>query len=213
MNKSSLQHELNRRRFLSQILPACSLVCLGTGANLWGLSQDTDKSTAKDTQHKFDQEFPRKLTIRQLMEYMYSREFIPFVQDLEKEIGHDKVIRLLQQRASARGTEVGALFAKQSGANDFATWKKVMSPENPNFKISLTFDITESTDKVHELKVTECLWAEIFLKANAGTLGNAAVCHGDYTMVTGFNPKITMVRNKTLTQGHDCCNHRYILGV
>jgi len=212
MNKTILQQGLNRRRFLSQLLPTCSLVCLGAGTNLWGLSQDADKSSAKEPKHKFDQEFPRKLTIRQLMEYMYSREFIPLLQELEKEIGHEKVIRLLQQRASVRGTEVGALFAKQSDSNDFATWKKIMSPDNPNYKISLTFSVTESTDKVHELNVTECLWAEVFLKEKAGILGNAAVCHGDYTMVTGFNPKITMVRDKTLTQGHSCCNHRYILG-
>jgi hypothetical protein len=26
----------------------------------------------------------------------------------------------------------------------------------------------------------------------------------------GFNPKIKLVRDKTLMQGHEYCNHRYI---
>jgi hypothetical protein len=102
-------------------------------------------------------------------------------------------------------------MAKQFGSNDFATLKKIFSPESPQFKDSLTMSITESTDSVHELKVTECIFASVYLQQKAGDLGWASVCYGDYAMATGFNPKIRMTRNKTLMQGHDCCDHRYLL--
>jgi hypothetical protein len=49
------------------------------------------------------------------------------------------------------------------------------------------------------------------LEAKAGDLGFAAICYGDYNMATGFNPKVRMVRDKTLMQGHAYCNHRYLL--
>ncbi len=52
--------------------------------------------------------------------------------------------------------------------------------------------------------------ASTFLVAKAGDIGWASVCFGDYAWAEGFNPKIKLVRDKTLMQGHDICNHRYI---
>jgi len=74
----------------------------------------------------------------------------------------------------------------------------------------LTFTVAEDTDKVHELRVTECLWAQTFIAAKAGDLGYAGVCFGDYAFAKAFNPSVEMVRDKTLMQGHDGCNHRYL---
>ena len=39
---------------------------------------------------------------------------------------------------------------------------------------------------------------------------DAALCNMDYSWPTAFNPKFKMERDKTLMQGHDCCNHRYV---
>jgi hypothetical protein len=102
------------------------------------------------------------------------------------------------------------MFAKQLRGNDFATLKKMFSPDSPNFKNILTMSITEDTAKVHEIKVTECIFASTFLEAGAGDLGFAVICYADYNMASGFNPKVKMVRDKTLMQGHAYCNHRYL---
>ena len=75
----------------------------------------------------------------------------------------------------------------------------------------MTMSITEDTTHVHEIKVTECIFATTFLEAKAGDLGFAIICYADYKMATSFNPKVKMVRDKTLMQGHACCNHRYLL--
>lgn len=205
------QHGLSRRHFISKVIPACSLVCLGANSKLWGISPGLEKAI-QETKHKFDQEFPQKLTYRQAVNLSLGREHIPFLKALSKEIGKDKVMQILKRRAADRGAEIGALMAKQYKGNDFPTLKKIFSQDNPVFMASLTFDITENTDTVFELKVKECIWADVFLKADAGDLGFAAVCFGDYAMAAGFNPKLKMVRDKTLMQGHSYCNHRYILG-
>jgi hypothetical protein len=190
-------------------MPACSLVCLGAGHNLWGGFPGIQQAAAEE-KHKFDQEFPRKLTTRQLMDLMYGREFIPFLKVMSMEIGEDQLLPMLEKYATTRGEEVGPLLVKQFKGNDFSTWKKIFQPDNPSYKATLTMSITEDSDTVHELKVTECLWADVFLKADAGNLGNAVVCHGDYSMATSFNPNLRMVRDKTLMQGHAYCNHRYL---
>ncbi len=60
------------------------------------------------------------------------------------------------------------------------------------------------------MRVSECLTATVFREADAAHIGYAAVCHADFALPEGFNPKIRLVRTKTLMKGHDCCNHRYV---
>jgi hypothetical protein len=104
----------------------------------------------------------------------------------------------------------GQRQAKKSSDNSFQTY--IADFKEPGaYKNTLTKTIVEDTEKAFELKVTECIWAKTFLDAGAGNIGYASVCYGDYSWPQGFNPKIKMIRDKTLMQGHDCCNHRYIL--
>jgi len=55
----------------------------------------------------------------------------------------------------------------------------------------------------------ECLWAKTFREADAGDIGYAGCCYGDYGMTKSFNPKLKLERNKTLMQGHDCCHFKW----
>jgi hypothetical protein len=209
MDKQKGLNGLSRRRFISQVLPACSLVCLGAGSGLFGFSPLVKKAL-QEAKHKFDEEFPRKLTTRQLADMLYGREFIPFLKLASEEIGKENLFAILKKYAAVKGKETGEMLAKQFGGNDFSTWKKIFSPESPNFNAMLTMSVTEDSGNVHELKVTECLLASVFLKADAGDLGFAAVCFGDYEMASSFNPRLKMERDKTLMQGHAYCDHRYL---
>lgn len=200
----------SRRLFLSKVLPACSLVCLGASSGLLGFSPAV-KKTLQEAKHKFDEEFPVKFTGRQLMSMVWGRNYIPLLKFLSEELGKERLITLLKKHAEERGTEMGKRFAEQSGGGDFATLKKMFNPDSSNFKNALTMSITEDTTNVHEIKVTECIFASTFLEAKAGNLGFAAICYADYNMASGFNPKVKMVRDKTLMQGHAYCNHRYLL--
>jgi len=203
--------DFSRRRFISQVLPACSLVCLGCGGgNLLGFSPSFSKALQK-AKHKFDEEAPMKLTNKQMVLFMMGRDHIPFLKALSAEIGEERVMDILKKQVEERGAQIGKMLAKQFGGNDFDTLKKVFSPESAAFKSSLTMSITESTDSVHEIKVTECIFANVYLQQKAGDFGWASVCYGDYAMATGFNPKVRMVRDKTLMQGDAYCNHRYLL--
>ena len=209
MENQIISQGFSRRQFLSKVIPACSLVCLGAGSGLLGFSPTVTK-TLQEAKHKFDEEFPVKFTGRQLMSMTYGRNYIPLLKFLSDEIGKERLITLLNKHADERGTELGKMFAEQSGGSDFATLKKMFRPDSPNFKNALTMSIIEDTANIHEIKVTECIFASTFLKAQAGDLGFATICHADYNMASGFNPKVKMVRDKTLMQGHACCNHRYI---
>jgi len=204
LKKTSL-NELDRRQFL-KIMPACSLVCLGSG-RVWALTQSEKTPSVQEPKHKFDKEMERKLTYRQLINMQY-REFIQLAKALEKEMGKEKLIEFLKKHTYENMLKFGQQHAKRSPDNSFQTYTNTFRP--PRYKNALTAEIVEDTEKAFELKVTECIWASVFHKADAGDIGYASVCYGDYAWPKGFNPKIKMIRDKTLMQGHECCNHRYV---
>jgi len=202
----TLMNELDRRHFL-KIMPACSLLCLGSGG-VWALTQQSEKTSAvQEAKHKFDQESERKLTYRQLVTLQY-RGTIRLAKALEKEMGKEKLIEFLKKYTHENSLKFGQQHAKRSPDNSFQTYVKTFRP--PNYKNALTAEIVEDSEKAFELKVTECIWAAIFRGAKAGDIGYASVCYGDYAWPKGFNPKIKMIRDKTLMQGHEYCNHRYV---
>jgi predicted ArsR family transcriptional regulator len=187
-------------------MPACALTCLGT-KGIFGAGLSEAVFEAQEATHKFDSPFERPLTYRQFFGARYG-EFIQLAKAMENEMGQEKFLDFLRKKTEARLYQMGQQQAKQSPDQSFATY--VNTFKGPGYDKTLTMEIVEDTDKAFELKVTECIWASVFLQAKAGEIGYAAVCFGDYAWAQGFNSKIRMVRDKTLMQGHDYCNHRYI---
>lgn len=196
----------DRRQFLANSIPAFALTCLGAKCVL-GSDLFRAMPLTQEAKHKFDGPFDRPLTYRQFFGARYG-EFIQLTKALEKEMGQEKLLDFLKKNTEARLYQIGQQQAKQSPDQNFSTYVKMF--KGPAYDKTLTMEIVEDTDRVFELRVTECLWASVFLQARAGEIGYAAVCFGDYAWAQGFNSKIRMIRDKTLMQGHDCCNHRYV---
>ena len=198
--------EITRRQFFGRVMPACALTCLGAGKIL-GLAYPDRDSFIQEAKHKFDSPFDRPLTYRQFFGVRYG-EFIRLAKALEKEMGQEKLLELLKKNIRAEMLQQGQAQAKRSPDNSLQTY--VQPFKGPAYDKTLTREIVEDTEMAFELKITECIWASTFLQAMAGEIGYAAVCYGDYAWAEGFNPKIKLIRDKTLMQGHDICNHRYV---
>ena len=196
----------DRRQFISKVIPACAITCFGLFNGI-AFGQQSDKKTDQNEKHKFDGDFERKLTHRRITAMRYG-EFIALAKDMKTEFGEERTIEFLKKRTTREMLDYGKFQAEKYGDNSF---QKYIEQFRSGYENSLTMKIVEDSEKAFELEVTECLWASTFLKAEAGDIGYAAVCWGDYSWVEGFNPKIKMIRDKTLMQGHPICNHRYIL--
>ncbi len=200
---------VERRSFLLVGVPACAAVCAGLCGLAHGVTpQDPAQAAPQAAKHPFDEEVPRKFTFRQLqrIQLMIPMDLAKY---LTRNLGRDKGLELLKAYATETSTRDAREVAEQMKGNDFAALKKLFSPQE--YQNRLVMEVTESTDRVHQLKVTECLWARTCLDAKAGEEGYAMICHGDYAFARAFNPKIEMVRDKTLMQGDAYCNHRYQL--
>jgi hypothetical protein len=89
----------------------------------------------------------------------------------------------------------------------FRAWIDAGSEMSRNM---MTWEVVEQSDKVHEIKVTECLWMETFKRFGATDIGYATVCHSDFCTCKAEHPGITLHRTRTLMQGDDCCDHRWV---
>ena len=205
--KTSEKSMSDRRDFLTKAIPICAISCLGA-SRLMSMSPQDGKSLPDKDKHKFDKALPgKKLTYRQIVRFQ-NRSFIRFARFLQKELGKEKVIELIKKDAEQRMLQRAKRDLKRLGNSDFKSYISIF--RDPRMLASLNMEIIQDTDKVFEIKVTDCLSAEGFLPSKAGDLGFAAVCWGDYAWAEGFNPKIKLIRNKTLMQGHKCCNHKYV---
>lgn len=212
MQENDLNQKIQRRKFLGGLAAVCAIPCLGMQA-LYAINQDSKNSLNQDPQitgkHKFENPFPGEFSYQDFFNIRYG-EFIRLAKDLEEQMGKEKLIEFLKNRTGKQMFEYGKQQAENSPDNSLKTYTAQFKSEY--YDKTLTKEVVQETDKVFELKVTECIWAKTFQEYGAEEIGFAAICYGDYSWPKGFNPKIRMERDKTLMQGHDCCNHKYILG-
>ena len=126
-------------------------------------------------------------------------------------IGKDKFIKMLKKASSEVAEQNVKNIIPNLPKNDFDTFinTMVLTP----FKNTLSMEIVEKTDKVLEIKITECLWAKTireFKEPDAVDIGYVLVCYPEIATTEAFNPKLKVIRTKTLMQGHDCCNTRIV---
>ncbi len=196
-----------RRSFLKAILPGSVLLGLGTPCFLHAL-QAEGQAKSDAPKHKFLAD--AGLTLAQAFSLTYLWPLDIF-KSLEREVGRNKFHEMLKSAIDAGAKEGMARMAKMSGSNDMAAYTRAFRAPGSIFNRALTFDIVEDTPRAFEVKVKECLWAKTYRDAKAEDLGYILSCHGDYASAQGFNPKMRMIRTKTLMQGDDFCNHRYVL--
>jgi L-2-amino-thiazoline-4-carboxylic acid hydrolase-like protein len=208
MKKSSLI-ELSRRDLLTKVVPACALTCL-TPSRIFGAESSLVGNPVQEAAHKFDKEFSFRhpVTLKQFSGRM-NMEFIQLAKTLVRELGEERTLEILKAHTRNRMLALGRSGAERAGDNSFASYINIF--RSPSLLETLSMEIVEDTDRVFEIKVTECLSHEIYKAADFdGKFGFASVCYGDYAWAEGYNPKIKLIRNKTLMEGHDGCNHRYV---
>ena len=197
-----------RRRFLTNALPAGTMLCLGCPA-LSALGGAQANAQAPTPKHKFAED--SKMSFEEVYKFAYENDHIPLLKTLANDIGRDKFIEMLKKATAQGAAEATKKQAEQLPKKDLAAFLAPLKADSYFWKHVLTFAMVEDTEKAAEIKVTECLWARTFRAADAADIGYATTCYGDYAAAPAFNPKMKMIRTKTLMQGNDCCNHRWVM--
>ena len=152
-----------------------------------------------------------KISFKQVYEYAYRDRLIPLMLGICAEMGRERALEMLKKVGADKAVKEAQDWAKETGKNDLESW--IADQRSPDYFTShvRAFTIVEDTKHAFEVKVTDCLLARTFRAANAGDIGYACFCSGDLAAVPAYNRQMELIRTKTLMQGDECCNHRYVL--
>lgn len=202
---------IGRREWLAGAVPACAAVCLspcralsGEGAAFGDLIQQEAPP--------FEQELKRAMTFRDLMRRRWGGDYIPIMNALAERIGRAELLEMIRSATWEKNRLQGERMAQRSPDTTIRSLTMAFRNPNPNgiFANSNVWEIVEDTESAFEIRITHCLASEVFLENGAGDLGYATVCHADFGMPAGFNPTIELQRDRTLMEGDDHCNHRWV---
>jgi hypothetical protein len=168
---------------------------------LFRSGQDADSSPEK---HKFQKD--AGMPYDDLSKFVVGR-LVSIVGPVAKKTGIDVVQKEVLDEAQKRM----AAPVKNLPRRDLAVFTQNFKSKDPFNVNTWTKEIIQDTNTVFEMKVTECIWAKAFNELNAADLGFKLLCSADFVTAEAFNPKIKLIRDKTLMQGFDCCNPKFIL--
>jgi hypothetical protein len=207
VNDNILSAYLNRRQFIFKSLPAGVLLSLGCG-RLFGSDGSEETTNVFPETHKYLAD--SQMTYRDVYEIAFKYNFIPYMEHLAMYLGRAELIELLKRAATEHYTERGRNWAKNVKKKEFSAYFDFLRKPDRDWVHTCTHEIIEDTDTVLQVKYTKCIYADIFREENAQDIGYAAFCHGDFAIFSALDPRITLIRTKTLMQGDDCCDHRFI---
>ncbi len=199
----------NRRDFLTKTLPACGMMCFAS--KLAFGSSDNEVELFQQENNPFLEEYPDKITYLDYFNVRY-RDFINIFKAIGADIGQENMLEMLKKASAKNNLALGRRLRRRFPDNSFKSFTNIPRDTSDKFRHANIYEIVEDSETAFEMKFSGCLTAKVFLDAKVPDIGYAAVCHADFAFPQGFNPKIKMVRDKTLMEGHDCCNHRYIIG-
>jgi len=207
MIKNATSFIPERRHFLLRAASAGAFLCLG-GSPLFSFSPGPKTLKFESEKHKFLND--SGMSWQEVYQFAYQSGYIPMMTKLAEKLGKERLLELIKESSDETALEMIGEMAKNLPKRDLATFALNLKNPDPLFKNALTVEILEDSANVFAVKVKECLWAKTFREADASDIGYAAICHGDFAMAKAFNPHLRLLRTKTLMQGHDHCDHRWV---
>jgi len=196
-----------RRQFLLKGLPVFGMCCLGGFSNK-AIVEDAPKDSLETSKHKFLED--SGMSYKEVFDFAFKRRFIESMKIFGEMMGKETFLEMLAKAsadAAAKATEKQIKNLPQTNFAMFVAGTKML---DRFWSHVVTMKPFEETKTSYEVRVTDCLWSQTFREENAADIGYATHCHVDFASATAFNPKIRMYRTKTLMEGHNCCDHKWV---
>lgn len=159
--------------------------------------------------HRF--EMDSGMTMQQVYDFAYKEWYIPAMKNIMAQVGREKFLEMLKKSSDMLNEtekDPGIDYNERTITAFTDGYKKLVEGY---YKQRNTIEFIHSDENVLEVNCTECIWAKTFREADAAEIGYAGICYSDYSAIKGYNPKMKLVREKTLMQGHDCCNFKIVM--
>ncbi len=131
----------------------------------------------------------------------------PLLTAFMNEFDKRKTLEAARIVVSNLAREHGIKLASEFGGNSLADFALIISLWSKNG--ALRFDILEKSETRLSMNVTRCRYAEMYDSLGIRELGIVMSCSRDFALAGGFNPKIKLVRTRTIMESADYCDFRF----
>ena len=125
------------------------------------------------------------------------------------ELGYERAVDIAKKVIREDAILSGKTLAEEYSGNSMAELSKI-AKEVWAKDDALQIKMIKETEKELFFDVSYCGYVEIYEKLGVKNLGCTLSCIRDFYFLEGFNPKIKLKRTKTIMEGGDYCNFRYV---
>lgn len=133
----------------------------------------------------------------------------PLIKGFMAEVGSDASLRIVGRVIRSLAHESGRNLAEQMGGNGMADFARGLSAWGAGGAYEL--EVLELSDVRYFFDIRRCRYAEMYQRLGLADLGFILSCSRDFALVEGFNPKMKLIRTRTIMEGDDRCDFRITL--
>lgn len=151
----------------------------------------------------------KTLTCKEFLIEKY-RPLVLLVREMEKTIDKEKAHEIVEKTFyNDILKSVTEEFEELGPINEFVDFKRMEKEDNESIRVrnKVTLRYVRDTELELGLHVTECLDAEVFKELEAEDIGYFVGYNLDHAYARACKPCIKLMKNKTLMQGDDYCDH------
>jgi fumarate reductase iron-sulfur subunit len=134
----------------------------------------------------------------------------PLIKAFIEELGQEKALAVVRSVIGKLARQSGMDLAKALGGNTLADLAGGLTAWAKGDAYAM--EVITLSETEYAYNVTRCRYAEMYKEIGLADLGVILSCGRDFEFISGFNPKMTLIRTKTIMEGCDCCDFRISLG-
>jgi fumarate reductase iron-sulfur subunit len=130
----------------------------------------------------------------------------PLARAFMNEIGKEKTLKVFRGVIDSLALKSGIQLAETAGGNSIAHLAEGLGAWATGDAYEM--EVLELNDTVYNFDITRCSYAEMYKELGMSDLGLVLSCGRDFQLIKGFNPRMNLVRTKTIMEGCDRCDFR-----
>jgi hypothetical protein len=155
-----------------------------------------------------------ELTIKELFNppiIQPHRGVLAIVRELERVLGKEEAHRLVGDVIERERVKISKEMARRNPINSFRDFVELFEGEMSDVWSHANVDEPAVyTENTRSVRTVACLWAETWREWGAEDIGYMYECKPDFAAIKALHPSLRLERTKTLMQGDDCCDFKFI---
>ena len=133
----------------------------------------------------------------------------PVIKAISERIGQNEALSILEEVNQKEAFQRGKSMAEKLGQNGIEALVDEVARWGRGGVWEMV--VLEQTPRTYFFNVTRCPYYEKYRELGLDEFGVYFSCCRDEPFARGFNPRLRLVRTKTIMEGADICDFRYYL--